>query len=225
MAAERELGVDPLLDGGEPELLEPLRLDAREPLELEIRERSSVPERLGGPQRPRRRGRVTGRERLAALGDQPLEVLQIELARLDAEEIAAAAGGETRLVRRRRAQHLPEPRDVVAQGVVGRVEALLGEELVDQPLARDDPVRAQQEQRQQRALLRPAGRDRHAVHPHRERAEDPELQAARCHLAPSSLKGRGVRAKGPGRVLGQLWDNAPRRSRSCCTRPSASGPA
>ena len=46
MTAERELRVDALLDCGEPQLLEPLRLDPREPLELEIRERPSMPQRL-----------------------------------------------------------------------------------------------------------------------------------------------------------------------------------
>ena len=39
VAAQRELGVDPLLDRRQPELLEPLGLDLREPLELEIGER------------------------------------------------------------------------------------------------------------------------------------------------------------------------------------------
>jgi len=44
---------------------------------------------------------------VCALRDQPLEVLEVELARLDPEEIAARPGGQTRLVRRRRAQDLP----------------------------------------------------------------------------------------------------------------------
>ena len=46
--AERELGLDPLLDGAEPQLLEPLDVEARERLELEIGERASLPEPLGG---------------------------------------------------------------------------------------------------------------------------------------------------------------------------------
>ena len=66
VAAERELGVDALLDGGEPQLLEPLDLDARERLELEVGERASVPERLRGAERLGRRAGIAGRERLAA---------------------------------------------------------------------------------------------------------------------------------------------------------------
>ena len=44
LAAERELGVDPLLDRRQPQLLEPLDLDPRERLELEVGERPSVPQ-------------------------------------------------------------------------------------------------------------------------------------------------------------------------------------
>ena len=63
VAAERELGVDALLDRGEAQLLEPLGLDPCEPLELEIRKRPSMPQRLGlaqqaGPRIPRRRLRA-----------------------------------------------------------------------------------------------------------------------------------------------------------------------
>ena len=47
LPAEREFRVDPLLDGGEPQLLEALYLHARERLELEIRQRPSLPQALG----------------------------------------------------------------------------------------------------------------------------------------------------------------------------------
>ncbi len=75
---------------------------------------------------------------------------------------------------------------MVAQGVIRRVEALIDEQLADQPLARDDAVRAEEEQREQGPLLRPADRDRRAVHPYDKGAEDPELQAA-GHLETPSL--------------------------------------
>ena len=45
VAAEGEVGVDPLLEQREPELLEPRRLDGGERLEGELRERRAAPER------------------------------------------------------------------------------------------------------------------------------------------------------------------------------------
>ena len=136
VAAERQLGVDPLLDGREPELLEPLRLDLREPLELEIPERPSVPEGFRGAQGLRRGSGIAGRERLPPVRGEPLEALEVELSRLDPQQVAARAGGETRLVTGCRAEDLAEPRDVVPQRVVGGVDALIREQLADQPLAR-----------------------------------------------------------------------------------------
>ena len=83
MTTEFELGVDARLDGRETQLLEPLRLDAGEALEFEISERPPLPERLRGAKRSCGGRRVPGREHLASLHGQPLEVLQVELTRLD----------------------------------------------------------------------------------------------------------------------------------------------
>ena len=49
-------------------------------------------------------------------------------------------------------------------------------EFVDQPVARDDLVRVQQEDHEEGALLRPTDRDDSAVLPDLERPEKPELQ-------------------------------------------------
>ena len=183
VAAERQLRVDALLDGRQPELLEPLRLDLREPLELEIPERPSVPEGFRGAEGLRRGSGIAGRERLPPLRGEPLEALEVELSRLDPQQVAAPAGGETRLVTGCRAEDPAEPRDVVSQRVIGGVDALILEQLADQPLARDDAVRTEQEQGEERALLRASRGDGDAVHTHRERAQDPELQPTCCHRA------------------------------------------
>ena len=143
-----------------------------------------------------------GCERLAPVVDELLEVLEVELARLDAQQVTGRPRGEARLVVRRRGEHLAQPRDVVAQRVVGGVDALLREQLGDQPVARDDAVRAQQQQREQRALLRPAERKRRAVYPNRERAEDPELEAAR---SPSRSESPSIACRFQG--LGTAWDS------------------
>ena len=133
-------------------------------------------------------------------------MLEVELARLDAKQVAGSAGHEPRLVRSRRDEDLAQARDLVAQRVICRVEALFREELADQSLARDDTVRAQQEQPEQRALLRSPNRDRSAVHPNRERTEDPELEAARCHRAQPECPPPATSIPGVVTPLGQLWD-------------------
>ena len=110
VAAERELGVDALLDRGEAELVEPLGLDpvraarARDP-RAAVHATTPPPRAASG----RRDSASPGRERLTALLDQQLEPLEIELARLDPEQVAARPRGKARLARRRRAQNLPQP--------------------------------------------------------------------------------------------------------------------
>ena len=90
-------------------------------------------------------------------------MLEIELARLDPEQVAGRPRDEPRLVRRRRASTLRSRETWLRSAWSAELDALLGEQLLDQPLARDDAVRAQQQQREQRALLRPADRDGDAV--------------------------------------------------------------
>jgi hypothetical protein len=65
---------------------------------------------------------------------------------------------------------------------------LIAEQLIDQPLARDGPIRVAQQQRQQRSLTRPTDWDRRAVNPDLEWAKDPKFQAsAPLHLGRSLL--------------------------------------
>src|SRR5439155_413357 len=66
-----------------------------------------------------------------------------------------------------------------------RLELRDERELAPERGLRVDPLldRGQQQQREQRALLRSSDRDRGVVHPNRERTEDSELEAARCHRA------------------------------------------
>ena len=84
------------------------------------------------------------------------------------------------------------------QGMLGRVGALVGEELVDQSLPRDDTVRAQKEERQHPALLRPAGVDGIPVHANHERSEHAELEARRSHPSDASVDPQRAAGKQPG---------------------------
>ena len=70
-ASHRELGVDPVLQGAQPALLESLRLDRGKRLVEEIRQGRAAPDRQRLAQRPRRCRRVAG----ASVADQGLEAV------------------------------------------------------------------------------------------------------------------------------------------------------
>ena len=98
LTAERKLGVDPHLDRRQSQLLEALHLNTCERLELEVGERPPLPQPLRRPERLRRFGSVAGRERLVTVCDELLEPLEVELAGIDAQEVAGSARDESRLV-------------------------------------------------------------------------------------------------------------------------------
>ena len=84
--ARRQVGVDSLLEGGEPELVEPRRFGAREGLSCEVGERGPADEGEGLAEE---RGSLLGKIGRAGLGEQPLEACRVELLRLEAQEVAA----------------------------------------------------------------------------------------------------------------------------------------
>ena len=97
MLAERELGVDPVLDGLEPERLEPAHLQPGERLELQIGQGPAAPQRLGFPQQPRGPGRIAVRERLPPGGYLLLEHVQVQLAVRDLQQVTGRPGQQPRL--------------------------------------------------------------------------------------------------------------------------------
>src|SRR5262249_49347628 len=158
------------------------------------------------------------------VGDQPFESLEVELARLDSQQITGRARHQSGLVRRYGVENLAEPPDLVSECVLGRVHALLDKELVDQSLARDDAIRAEKQQRQQRTLLRTTERDGRAVQLDSERPQDPKIEPAVLHRSGEVSSCSGLRTRGrdrsgttSGPTLGRLG--------VCSTRPNASGPA
>ena len=138
VAAEREVGVDPLLERREAELLEPDDRGLRERLVGEVGERGAAPERERLAQR--RRGRSAspaGAVRLA-LAEQALEAVQVELLGLELERVAGRARDEhaapSDLAQARR-------RSPGAPGFALPADSL-APELVDQAVGRDDLHRA-----------------------------------------------------------------------------------
>ena len=114
LSAEHELRIDPLLDSRQAQLLEPLDFHPRERLELEVGKRAALPEMLGAPQRCRGPTRITFRECFAPDRHEPLEMLEVELARFHAKQIAGSARDQSGLIRGRRGEHLAQARDLVS---------------------------------------------------------------------------------------------------------------
>ena len=167
MAAELEVGVDPLLDRRGPLLLE-LRTFRAGDRVVEVGERRAAPQAQCLLQQL---GRAFGVE-TARVGDELLEPLEIEAAGLDAGEVAGRLRDD-----RVAADRLPELRDVNLERRRGGVGRRSAPELVDQPVARDDAVRVQQQERKERALLRASECDRAPVLGSLERAENPVVDA------------------------------------------------
>jgi hypothetical protein len=175
LAPERELGLDALLPRDQTQLLEPLDVDARKQLELEVRERPAAPQALAVPQHPGRASRVPLLECSPALGQQPLETVQVQLAGLAVHEVPGRAREQDRVG----AERLTQPRHVDLDGVARRHRRALGPPLLDQAIAGHDPVGLQQQDGQQRALLRSTERKPVPVRANLERTEDAEVDASR----------------------------------------------
>ena len=137
----------PTLDGVLTELAEARRLRLDERLVLEVGERRASPERERVAQRRGTRPRIF----VPRAREQPLELVQVELTRCDSEQVAGAAclqhvAGA--------AQCLPERRDVDLDRLHRGWRDLAGPERLRETIGRDDLVRVQQQEREQRPLPR-----------------------------------------------------------------------
>ena len=164
---ELEVCVDAKLERLQPQLLEVARGSPGR-LAGKVGEGRSPPERKRLSEQ-RRRLRRLGR---AGLLDEPPEAVEVELVRLDAQEVAW----------RPRHQPLPElppePQDVVLQRPGRRGRRVVAPDAVDQALARDDVVRLEQQQGCDRPPFRPTqGQPALAVED-LERTEDPKLHSS-----------------------------------------------
>ena len=152
---EPELEFDPLAHDGEPKLLEPRDLGAGELLEGELLERRPAPETQRLPQQRERFLRVVARARL---GDERLEAVTVQLAGLQAKQVARRPRDDQPALAARLVglQQPPQVRHVGLDHPGRRLGSLLAPELVDQTLARDDLVRVQEQAEEERALFRGA---------------------------------------------------------------------
>ena len=160
---DRQLRLGALLEEGEAELVEPRDLLLRERLVAEVGQRLAPPqgERLVEERRP---AHGLARPRLV---DEAPHAGQVELLGPEPNDVARRARLD-----RIRAERLPQLRDEVLERRHRGRRRLTGPERFDEPVDRDDPPGLEQQQRQERPLLRAAERDRLAAIASLQRTED-----------------------------------------------------
>src|SRR5215210_2676444 len=159
------------------ELLEPGDLALRKRLVGELGERRAAPQSQRLPQQLERALRGPLGERTAALLQQTLEALQVKLSSTDAHQIATATRDHdaVRAVPAVSLERPAQPRHVHLQALRSAGRRPLTPERLDQAVARDDLVRMQQQDCQQRPLLASRNYRRAPMVCDLERAEDAEV--------------------------------------------------
>ena len=182
--AAGEVDVDAGFEGEQAQLLEAGDLGLRKGLVAEVGQGGAAPEPECLAQLPARRGRVAGGDCLPRAGDEVLEAVAVQLARLDPQEVARGASHERFL---RRPESPPQPGDVPLERSPRGRRRLPVPELVHQPVGRDDLVRLQEEEGEDGALPRSAEGDRAALAAGLERPQDSEFHGpgVRVHAGPA----------------------------------------
>jgi len=130
---------------------------------------------------------VAALERGACLVSQPFEAPQVDLLGFDLEDVSRSSRGDDP-----RPERLAQARDMAVQGGRRRRRRLPIPELVDQPIARDDPVCVQQQEGQHGALFPASERNGAPVLPHFDRAKDAVVhRALALTLTPSESATNG----------------------------------
>jgi hypothetical protein len=175
--SEREVCVDPFLEGLESCLFQASGFVANERLEGEILQRPTTPEGKSGSQLLR----PLGKRRVARLGYQALEPSEVEVLRIDAEYV-------TRGLRHNQLgpDRLPEAGDIVLERRAGSLRGVRPPDLVDQAVARDQVVRVQQQEREQGSQTLAVERNAPAVLGDRKRSENAKFDGDLAFLTPQS---------------------------------------
>ena len=168
-----EVGLDPLLEGGDAELVQAHRLGVRERLVREIGEGRAAYELECLPQQLRLAAGLGGGTRLT---QQLLEARRVDLLRIDAQQVAAGMGLD-----RVGSHELAQLGDVDLQGRARRHRRLRRPDGVDELIGRDDAVRLEEQHGQQAPLPLAGGRDRHSTPHDLEGTEDREPCSLRAH--------------------------------------------
>ena len=172
VTTEREVGLDPLFERRQPDLLQPSDGDLRERFVVEVGQRRAAPQREGIAQKLARLPGIARCAGESCLLAQSLEPAQVELIGRQADQVAGRAG----LDRILRSERLPQLGDLPLNLRDGRDRRRAGIQVIRESLDRDDAVRAQEQDGERRALLGPAEANGAAIADDLERPKDPELE-------------------------------------------------
>jgi hypothetical protein len=180
MSAKQEVGVDPRTQRREPQLFQAPGLSLRERLCDEVAQRLAAPLGAGAAKHV---GRVAHRafgEGPATLLERTLESLHVDLRGVDSKDVPPWLRARQRhLVRAEGLECLAQAGHVDDDRMLRTRRWSLPPQLVDQEVARDDLVRMQHQEREQRPLLHTTELDRPPVDHDLNWAEQPEVSAAR----------------------------------------------
>src|SRR6476646_8431388 len=154
MATERKVAVDPVNQRRQPELVELGDLFTAVRFEQQTREGGTAPEGYHLTQDQGSRFRLSRGCPLAGGGKQLPEAPGVQLIEVDPEAVAAVCGLDR--VVTVLSQRLAQLGDVDIDGLLRRRRWRRAPELVDQPLAGDELVSVQEQNRQDEPLLQPA---------------------------------------------------------------------
>src|SRR6266536_4789025 len=127
--------------------------------------------------------------------------MQVELVGPDLQHVAGRPGDEQLLGGPvSAAEQLAQPRDVAVERRRRGLRRLFAPELLDQPVAGDDLVRVQQQEREERASLLSTELQGSTVIPHLEWAEQPELHGLTSFASTLTRRVSGVKAPAKRRV-------------------------
>ena len=172
-----QIRVDPILQRGQTSFLQPRDLGLGERFVGEIRQRRTPPHPQRLTQDSCRGQRIALLERPAALRDERLEPVDVELAGLDPEHVAATPGDQQSI-----AERLTQVRYVPLNELVRARGRLLTPQLVDQAICGNRLAAVQKQHRQQCPLLGRAQRERAVSIDGLKRSEDAKLHHVRAPL-------------------------------------------
>jgi hypothetical protein len=178
---EREIGVDPCLEGAHARLFESGRLLARKRLLREVAQRVTPPQSKAGPEFRGRLGVLTSLQRCESLLVPIEEFGGIELIRRDAQHIAGTFGRQPTLRRARpsrRAKELPQPHDSFREPCARIPIFTVWPDRVAQLRARHELVRTRSEQGENTRLVRTSQLDGLPADHDFEWAQDPNLHVS-----------------------------------------------
>ena len=174
VAPERQVGLDPLLDRHQPELLQGGDLPLGEGLVGELGQGRPAPQ----AQRPAKARRPLGRRGPARLLEQAPEQVRIDAGRVDRQDVAGrdrSEDGSSLASDSGRLQALAEGGHQTLECRGRRWRRALAPQLVDEPVRRDDLAGVQDQEREKRSPSPTRQGHRSTLVEDLQRPQDPEL--------------------------------------------------